>query len=213
MYIAIVNYRMGNIKSVENAFKKIGAEVKVTSNPEIIERADAVVLPGVGAFKDAMKNLKDLNLLEVVKESAHRKIFLGICLGTQLLFEYSMEDGKSKGLGVFSGVVNRIPPGVKVPHMGWNQIRIINKESKIFSGIDGGENFYFVHSYHIVPEDKNIISSVTDYGVEIVSSIRYKNIYGFQFQPEKSSSSGLSLLKNFWNIVEEEYINENNSCN
>lgn len=203
MYIAIVNYRMGNIKSVENAFKKIGAEVKVTSNPEIIESADAVVLPGVGAFKDAIKNLKDLNLLEVVKECTSRKIFLGICLGMQLLFEYSMEDGKSKGLGVFRGIVDRIPPGVKIPHMGWNQIKIIKKESKIFSGIDDDENFYFVHSYHIIPEDKDIISSATDYGAKIVSSIEHENIYGFQFHPEKSSSSGLRLLKNFWNIVEE----------
>jgi len=202
MYIAIINYKMGNIKSVENAFKKIGAVAKATSNPEIIKKADAVVLPGVGAFKDAMKNLKDLNLLEIVKNCARSKIFLGICLGMQLLFDYSMEDGKSMGLGIFSGIVDRIPPGVKIPHMGWNQIKIINKESKILSDADSGENFYFVHSYHIVPEDKSIISSITNYGIEIVSSIEHKNIYGFQFHPEKSSSSGLGLLKNFWNIVE-----------
>ena len=201
MYIAIVNYNMGNIKSVENAFKKIGAIAKATSNPEVIKKADAVVLPGVGAFKDAMKNLKDLNLLEVVKDCTRNKIFLGICLGMQLLFDYSMEDGKSNGLGIFRGIVDKIPPGVKIPHMGWNQIKIISKKSKILPDAVSGKNFYFVHSYYVVPKDKNIVSSVTDYGIEIVSSIEYENIYGFQFHPEKSSSSGLGLLENFWNMV------------
>ncbi len=203
MYIAIVNYNMGNIKSVENAFRKIGAEIKVTSDPEVINSSSAIVLPGVGAFKDAINNLKDLKLLDVIKENINKKLFLGICLGMQLLYEYSMEDGKSRGLGVLKGFVGKIPSVVKVPHMGWNQIKIINKNNKLFSDIDNGENFYFIHSYHIIPENRNVISSVTDYGIEIVSSIEKGNIYGFQFHPEKSSTIGLKILNNFWKLVKE----------
>lgn len=201
MYIAVVNYNMGNIKSVENAFKKVGAKVKVTSNPEIIDSSSAVVLPGVGAFRDAMKNLEDLNLLEIIKESINKKLLLAICLGMQLLFEYSMEDGKSRGLGIFKGMVEKIPLGVKIPHMGWNQIKIMKRNSKVFEGIEDGEYFYFVHSYHVICRDRNRISSVTDYGTKIVSSIEHENIYAFQFHPEKSSTKGLMLLENFWNIV------------
>jgi len=203
MYIAIINYNMGNIKSVENAFRKIGAEIKVTSDPEVINRSSAIVLPGVGAFKDAINNLEGLELIDVIKENINKKLFLGICLGMQLLYEYSMEDGKSRGLGVLKGFVGKIPSVVKVPHMGWNQIKIINKNNKLFSDIDNGENFYFIHSYHIIPENRNVISSVTDYGIEIVSSIEKVNIYGFQFHPEKSSTIGLKILNNFWKLVKE----------
>ena len=203
MYIAIINYNMGNIKSVENAFRKIGAEIKVTSNPEVINRSSAIVLPGVGAFKDAINNLEGLELIDVIKENINKKLFLGICLGMQLLYEYSMEDGKSRGLGVLKGFVGKIPSVVKVPHMGWNQIKIINKNNKLFSDIDNGENFYFIHSYHIIPENRNVISSITDYGIEIVSSIEKGNIYGFQFHPEKSSTIGLKILNNFWKLVKE----------
>jgi glutamine amidotransferase len=203
MYIAIINYNMGNIKSVENAFRKIGAEIKVTSDPEVINSSSAIVLPGVGAFKDAINNLEGLELIDVIKENINKKLFLGICLGMQLLYEYSMEDGKSRGLGVLKGFVGKIPSVVKVPHMGWNQIKIINKNNKLFSDIDNGENFYFIHSYHIIPENRNVISSVTDYGIEIVSSIEKGNIYGFQFHPEKSSTIGLKILNNFWKLVKE----------
>ncbi len=203
MYIAIINYNMGNIKSVENAFRKIGAEIKVTSDPEVINRSSAIVLPGVGAFKDAINNLEGLELIDVIKENINKKLFLGICLGMQLLYEYSMEDGKSRGLGVLKGFVGKIPSVVKVPHMGWNQIKIINKNNKLFSDIDNGENFYFIHSYHIIPENRNVISSITDYGIEIVSSIEKGNIYGFQFHPEKSSTIGLKILNNFWKLVKE----------
>lgn len=203
MYIAIVNYNMGNIKSVENAFRKIGAEIKVTSDPEVINSSSAIVLPGVGAFKDAINNLEGLELIDVIKENINKKLFLGICLGTQLLYEYSMEDGKSRGLSILKGFVGKIPSVVKVPHMGWNQIKIINKNNKLLSDIDNGENFYFIHSYHIIPENRNVISSVTDYGIEIVSSIEKGNIYGFQFHPEKSSTIGLKILNNFWKLVKE----------
>jgi glutamine amidotransferase len=202
MYIAIIDYNMGNIKSVENAFKRIGAEVKVTDNPEIIGKAKAVVLPGVGAFRDAIGNLKRLGLYECVIDTIDcGKPFLGICIGLQVLFEYSMEGAKSLGLGIFKGSVEKIPDGVKIPHMGWNKIDIIKKESRLFKGIVSGESFYFVHSYHAVCTDKKIISSTTDYGIDIVSSIERGSAYALQFHPEKSSTFGLKILKNFMEIT------------
>ncbi|TET51239.1 MAG: imidazole glycerol phosphate synthase subunit HisH [Actinomycetota bacterium] len=202
MYIAIIDYRMGNIKSVENSFKNSGAAVKVTSDPEVIRSADAVVLPGVGAYRDAYNNIEKMGLVEPIYENIRKKPFLGICLGMQLLFEYSLEDGKNNGLGIFKGFVDRIPPGVKIPHIGWNQLEI-KKESKLLKDIKSGENFYFVHSYHIVPEDRSLISSTTDYGTDLVASIEEDNIFGFQFHPEKSSTIGQQLIKNFISLAEE----------
>jgi glutamine amidotransferase len=203
MYIAIVDYNMGNIKSVENAFRRIGADVKVTAKPEIISGAKAVVLPGVGAFRDAIGNLKRLGLFECIIDTISRdKPFLGICIGLQVLFEYSMEGAKSLGLGIFKGSVEKIPDGVKIPHMGWNKIGIIKKESRLFQGIVSGESFYFVHSYHAVCADREIISSTTDYGIDIVSSIEKGNTYAVQFHPEKSSTYGLKVLKNFMEIAQ-----------
>jgi len=202
MYIAIINYNMGNIKSVENAFIKIGAEIKVTKSPGTIVNADAVVLPGVGAFGDAVKNLKELKLYDVIKEIISCDTpFLGICIGLQVLFEFGMEGGKNRGLGIFKGIVKKIPEGVKIPHMGWNRLKILNKKSKLLEGIKDGESFYFVHSYLAECEDKSIISSTTDYGVDIAASVEYKNIYGVQFHPEKSSTCGLQILSNFVNIA------------
>jgi len=202
MYIAIINYNMGNIKSVENAFKTIGAQVKVTSSPYIIRKAEAVVLPGVGAFQDAVNNLKQLKLYDsVIEATGSGKPFLGICIGLQVLFEYGKEGGTSDGLGIFKGSVEKIPPGVKIPHMGWNKIKIIKEKSLIFKDIKDGESFYFVHSYHVVCDDESLVSSLSEYGVNIISSIEYKNIYGLQFHPEKSSSGGLQILKNFASIA------------
>jgi glutamine amidotransferase len=203
MYIVIINYNMGNISSVENALKKVGADVKVTSDTKDINNAGALVLPGVGAYRDACKNLEKLDSIETIKENIRKKIFLGICLGMQLLFEYSLENGRNPGLGILEGSVEKIPSVVKVPHMGWNQLNILKKESKIFKGVEEGKNFYFVHSYHVIPKNKNIISSTTNYGVNIAASIEYENIYGVQFHPEKSSMSGLKVLENFWKIVKE----------
>ncbi|MBM3709457.1 MAG: imidazole glycerol phosphate synthase subunit HisH [Actinobacteria bacterium] len=202
MYIAIINYNMGNIKSVENAFKIIGAQVKVTSSPSVIRKAEAVVLPGVGAFQDAVNNLKQLKLYDsVIEVTGSGKPFLGICIGLQVLFEYGKEGGISDGLGIFKGSVERILPGVKIPHMGWNKIKIAKVKSLLFKDIKDGESFYFVHSYHVVCDDESLVSSLTEYGVNIVSSIEYKNIYGLQFHPEKSSRSGLQILKNFASIA------------
>jgi glutamine amidotransferase len=200
MYIAIIDYKMGNIKSVENSFKKAGARIEVTSDPEKIKNAAAVILPGVGAYRDAFKNLKEMDLIKPIYESIENKPFLGICMGMQLLFEYSLEGGKNKGLGVFKGFVGRIPPGVKIPHIGWNQIEI-KKKSKLFKDIKQGENFYFVHSYHVIPEDKSIISSITDHGTSIVASIEQDNVFGFQFHPEKSSTCGQQLIRNFIDLA------------
>lgn len=192
---------MGNIRSVENAFKTIGAKVKVTSDIDVINDSIAFVLPGVGAFKDAMQNLEKLELLDAIRENVKKKPFLGICLGFQLFFETSLEDGKNQGLGLVKGTVKKIPPIVKVPHMGWNQIDIIKKNSNIFNGIKNSEYFYFVHSYYAVPADKTTINSVTDYGIEMVSGIEFGNILGFQFHPEKSSKYGLKILENFWKMA------------
>src|SRR4030043_2453732 len=183
MDIAIIDYNMGNISSEENAFKKVGADVKVTGNAKDINNAGALILPGVGAYGDAYRNLERLDIIETLKENIRKKMFLGICLGMQLLFEYSLEDGRNKGLGILGGSVEKIPSPVKVPHMGWNQLNILKKKSKILNGIEEGENFYFVHSYHVIPQDKNIISGTVDYGMDIAASIEYENIYGVQFHP------------------------------
>jgi glutamine amidotransferase len=204
MFIAVIDYNMGNISSVCSALKKIGADVRVTNSVRVINNAAALVLPGVGAYRDAYRNLEKLKLVGILKDNISRKIFLGICLGMQLLFEYSMENGKNEGLGIFEGPVEKIPPGVKVPHMGWNQLKILRKKSRILDGIREGENFYFVHSYYSRPQNKDIINSVTDYGIDVTAGIEKDNIYGIQFHPEKSSRWGLKLLENFWNIVIEE---------
>ncbi|MCK5567827.1 MAG: imidazole glycerol phosphate synthase subunit HisH, partial [Actinomycetia bacterium] len=172
------------------------------NDPEKIKDASAVILPGVGAYREGFNNLKEMDLIKPIYESIEKKPFLGICLGMQLLFEYSLENGKNRGLGIFKGFVDRIPPGVKIPHMGWNQLEI-KKESKLLKDIKSGENFYFVHSYHIVPEDKSLISSTTDYGTDLVASIEEDNIFGFQFHPEKSSTIGQQLIKNFISLAEE----------
>lgn len=203
MYIAIIDYGMGNIKSVENAFKRLGTDVRVTNSKRIINNAHALVLPGVGAIGDALRNLEKINMVSVIKENIKKKPFLGICLGMQLLFEYSYENGENKGLGLLKGHVDRIPPSVKVPHIGWNQLKILKKGSKIFSGIREGEYFYFVHSYHATPEDRKIISCTTDYGIQLITGVEYDNIHGLQFHPEKSSNCGLKLLENFSDMVRE----------
>lgn len=202
MYIALIDYGIGNIKSVENSFLKAGAEIRVTADPVVIDDSAAVILPGVGAYRDAFSNLDRRGLIEPIYKNIKSKPFLGICIGMQLLFEYSLENGKNRGLGIFKGSVKKIPAGVKIPHMGWNQINIVKKNSKILRGVRSGENFYFVHSYHAVPEDGSIVSSTTYHGTDLVASIEKDNIYGVQFHPEKSSMIGQKLLKNFLKLAE-----------
>ncbi len=197
MDILVVDYGMGNLRSVSKALEKVGFSVKISSDPEDVKRANAIVLPGVGAFKDAVENLKRMGLYgEIIRHIEKGKPYLGICLGLQLLFEKSYEFGESEGFGVVEGEVVLLPTSVKVPHIGWNQLWK-KKPSFMLEGIKDGEYVYFVHSYHVVPKRKDLILTTTDYGIDFVSSIEYENIFAVQFHPEKSQKVGLKILENF----------------
>lgn len=200
--IAIIDYGMGNLRSVEKSFEKAGVRALITGDPAEVDRARGVVLPGVGAFADAMDNLRKTGMSEAVKRAIDRgRPFLGICLGLQLLFEASEEWGHSEGLGIFPGMVRRLPEGLKVPHMGWNQVHTRGKHP-IMEGVPDGSSFYFVHSYYVDPAQDEIIAGVTDYGLQFTSAVGYKNVFAIQFHPEKSSALGLRVLRNFGGIVE-----------
>ncbi|TDX46605.1 imidazole glycerol phosphate synthase subunit HisH [Orenia marismortui] len=204
--IKIIDYGMGNLRSVQKSFEKVGYQAQISSNKYEILNADGIVLPGVGAFKDAMKNLQDLDLIDPIYQVINEgKPFLGVCLGFQLLFTESEEFGHSKGLDIISGSVKKFPNnlGLKIPHIGWNQLNI-KQDNKLYEGLDDGEFQYFVHSYYVETENQDVIGATTDYGIEFVSSIAKDNIYGAQFHPEKSSEKGLQILKNFGKIVEEQ---------
>lgn len=214
--ITIIDYDMGNLKSVSKALEAVGAEVCITRNPHKIKKADKVVLPGVGAFGKCMENLKNYGLIEVINESiTSGKWFLGICLGLQLLFEESEEFGPVKGLGILKGKVKKFnfsvtPPSpplklrggggeLKIPHMGWNQVKK-NGIPMIMQSIPDNASFYFVHSYYVEPIDKKIIATETDYAGFFCSSIQKENILATQFHPEKSQKAGLKMLENFVNL-------------
>lgn len=201
--IAIVDYGMGNLRSVEKGFLKVGIEAKVTSDPADVDGAKGVVLPGVGAFRDCMRNLADMNLTEAIIRAVRKgKPYLGICLGLQVLFSESEEFGRCRGLDIFSGRVLQFPrDGLKVPHMGWNGIKII-KASPLISDIPDESYFYFVHSFYVAPDDKDIIATTTDYGGDFTSMIWKDNVFATQFHPEKSQTLGLKMLKNFGEFVE-----------
>ncbi len=183
--IALVDFGAGNLHSVYKAFKFIGANVEITKDIGVIEKSDAVVFPGVGAFGAVMSSIKKNNLQEIIIKSARSsKPFLGICVGMQVLFEDSEENPEEKGLGIFKGKVVKFKKARKIPHIGWNDVN--------------GEKYYFVHSYYVVPEDKNIISAETEYdGEKITSIIKKDNLLAVQFHPEKSGDAGLELLNNF----------------
>ena len=200
--IVIVDYGMGNLRSVQKGFQSQGCQAIVSERPSEISKADKLVVPGVGAFGDAMEELKKRKLIEPIKDFIdQRKPFLGLCLGLQILFEKSYEQGEHKGLGVFKGEVKRFKPGLKIPHMGWNQIKRKAQGEKrkvdLFEGIGDGEYFYFVHSYYVEPKDPSIIAATTDYGIEFTSAVHKDNIFGLQFHHEKSQDKGLRILKNF----------------
>jgi glutamine amidotransferase len=205
--IAVVDYGMGNLRSVQKALEKVGYTVLVTSSPKQILNARSIVLPGVGAFKDCIHNLEKINLIEpILKSIKIGKPFLGICLGLQILFTESEEFGKTPGLDLIKGRVVRFPKGdkpgrirLKVPHMGWNSLSI-KRNLPIFSGIEDGSFFYFVHSYYVVPDYKGIVATTTSYGIEFTSCIQKENIFACQFHPEKSQRLGLQLLKNFGKV-------------
>lgn len=197
--IAVIDYEMGNLGSVSKAFESLGAKVKVTQNSSDLKKADKVVLPGVGAFKDSMSALKGFKLLEPLKEAiVSGKPYLGICLGLELLFEKSEEGGSSRGMGILKGdVVKFNEKTLKVPHIGWNQLHKKMADCPLFKGIDDNAFFYFVHSYYVRPEDKSIITAVTDYGAEFTSMVWKDNMYAIQCHPEKSQAVGLKFLENF----------------
>jgi glutamine amidotransferase len=200
--IAIIDYGMGNLRSVEKGFLKVGANVTVTNRPDVVQKADAVVLPGVGAFKDCMKELSHLDLTGAVVDSIKKgKPYLGICLGLQVLFSESEEFGSCRGLDIIRGNVVRFEAGdLKIPQMGWNQLNM-RDSNPLFKDIPDKSYFYFVHSYYVAPEDSAVIASTTDYGIEFTSSVWKDNIFAVQFHPEKSQALGLQLLRNFNNIV------------
>ncbi|CAI2717856.1 imidazole glycerol phosphate synthase subunit HisH [Nitrospina watsonii] len=199
--IAIIDYGMGNLRSVHKAFEAVGADACVTRDPAAIASAHSVVLPGVGAFKDCMANLDQLGLIDPVRKSIQSgKPFLGICLGLQLLFEQSVEFGTVPGLGVLPGKVIRFDfddaSDLKVPHMGWNTLNL-KKSSPLFDPAEPHPYFYFVHSYYVMPDNADTVVTTTQYGREFVSGIEYQNIHAFQFHPEKSQKAGLKLLEKF----------------
>ena len=197
--IAIIDYNAGNLKSVEKALHFLGQECVVTRDFHEIEQADKVILPGVGAFGDAMGQLKKYELDKVIREVAEKETpFLGICLGLQLLFEKSEESPGVEGLGILKGEILRIPAaeGLKIPHMGWNNIRFPNK-GRLFAGVPEDAYVYFVHSYYLKAQDEKIVTATTEYGTHIHASVESGNLFACQFHPEKSSHVGLQILKNF----------------
>lgn len=199
--IVIVDYGMGNLRSVGKAFLSQGIDASVTRDPGEIARADGLVLPGVGAFGDCMKNLAEYGLTDPIKEHVDSgKPFLGICLGLQVLFEGSDESPDVPGLGILEGSVVRFSPSeeerLKVPHMGWNRVSI-KKESPVLAGIPDGSWFYFVHSYYPDPKDPGVIAVTSNYGVEFTAAVARDNLFACQFHPEKSSADGLRILRNF----------------
>lgn len=203
--IAIIDYDAGNIKSVEKALKLLGQEAVVTRDHETILGADRVILPGVGAFGDAMGKLEQFGLDKVIHEVVRKNTpFFGICLGLQLLFESSEESPGVKGLGVLKGEIVRIPEsgGLKIPHMGWNSLRF-PRSGRLFAGLPEEPYVYFVHSYYLRAEDAGIVTAVTEYGTEIHASVENGNVFACQFHPEKSSDTGIQILKNFVEIQTE----------
>jgi glutamine amidotransferase len=204
--IAIVDYGMGNLRSVHKALEHIGFAARVIADPHEVRAASKIILPGVGAFKDCMRNLEELRLLEPIMRFIEAgKPFLGICLGLQLLFEESDEFGIHRGMGVLPGRVTRFPKGLRdsqtnehlpIPHMGWNTVEI-TRETPLFAGIEDSSFFYFVHSYYAIPEDPKDIAATTSYGIEFACAVQRGNIYAVQFHPEKSQEKGLQVLRNF----------------
>jgi glutamine amidotransferase len=197
--IVIVDYGMGNLRNVQKGFERIGKEARITRNKKEIQRASAVVLPGVGAFRDCMENLEKYGLIDPLLRSVEKgKPYLGICLGLQILFSESEEFGSHRGLDVIKGKVVKFKPDPehKVPHMGWNTIQIQNG-CPFLEGIESGSFFYFVHSYYVVPEENKWTTTLTEHGIPFASSIWKENLFATQFHPEKSQEIGLKILENF----------------
>lgn len=204
--LAIIDYGMGNLRSVQKAFETVGATATITSDPNVVRSAEKVVLPGVGAIAEAIHELKRAHLIDAIYQVIDNKVpFLGICLGFQLLFDESQENGIHPGLGIIKGTVRRfqLPKEFAVPHMGWNQLTWPRDEqgqeriSPLFRDVPQQSHVYFVHSYYATAEDESVVAAWTDYGINFCSAITKGNVYGTQFHPEKSQSLGLTILKNF----------------
>lgn len=203
-FIAVIDYGLGNLRSVAKALEAVGAKTKVTNRAEDLTGACAIVLPGVGAFKRAMDNLEQLGIISAILQAIKEgKPFLGICLGLQVLFTESEEHGRHKGLGLIKGKVKRFTPGVKIPHMGWNSVQFTVDSSQltVLKDIPNKSYFYFVHSYYVEPEDKGVVVATTDYGQEFTCAVNKDNIWGVQFHPEKSEKLGLKVLENFYRKI------------
>jgi glutamine amidotransferase len=199
--IAIIDYGMGNLRSVEKGFLKAGVDARVIRDPKAVDDAGAIVLPGVGAFRDCMRNLEQASLMEPVLRAIRKgKPYLGICLGLQILFTESEEFGNYKGLDIFKGRVAKFRVDLKVPHMGWNNVKILRRPP-IFEGIKDESYFYFVHSFYVAPSDNDIVAGTTEYGLTFASMVWKDNIFATQFHPEKSQGTGLEILKNFGDFV------------
>ena len=201
-YIAIVDYGAGNLMSVHNSLDFLGYDNKIAKEPEDLDRAAGVILPGVGAFPDAMQALSGSGLLEAVQEAAHKKPFLGICLGMQMLFERSEEVRPCQGLSLLPGCIRRIETPYKLPQIGWNSLHIVHPNA-LTQGLNEGDAVYFVHSFAACPADLADLACVTDYGVEVPAMVARGNVFGCQFHPEKSGEVGLKILKNFAALTEE----------
>lgn len=202
-YIAIVDYGAGNLMSVHNSLDFLGYENKIADTPEVIERAAGVILPGVGAFPDAMDALHASGLTDAVLQAAKEKPFLGICLGMQMLFEESDEVRPCKGLGLLPGRIERIRTGLKLPQIGWNALDIL-RPNAMTAGVQQGDYVYFVHSFMAVPAEEGDLAAVTDYGARVPAMVARGNLFGCQFHPEKSGKVGLKMLQNFAKLTEVE---------
>ena len=201
-YISIVDYGAGNLMSVHNSLDFLGYDNKIAKEPEDLDRAAGVILPGVGAFPDAMQALSGSGLLEAVQDAAHKKPFLGICLGMQMLFERSEEVRPCQGLSLLPGCIRRIETPYKLPQIGWNSLHIVHPNA-LTQGLNEGDAVYFVHSFAACPADLADLACVTDYGVEVPAMVARGNVFGCQFHPEKSGEVGLKILKNFAALTEE----------
>jgi len=199
--IAVIDAGTGNLRSVEKALARAGGRPVVTRDPDVVRRADRVVVPGQGAFGDFLAGLRERGLEQPLREViGDGRPYLGICLGLQVLFDSSEEHGPVAGLGILPGRVIRFRPddhALKVPHMGWNQVRRRGGDDPLLAGIDDGSHFYFVHSYHVVPDDPSVVALTTDYGIDVCAAVRWRNLFACQFHPEKSADHGLRLLGNF----------------
>jgi len=202
--IALLDYGMGNLHSAAKALEHVGATVDITHDPKLIAQADKIVFPGVGAMRDCMAGMRDAGVDEAVKQAAFNKPLLAICVGMQALLQSSEENDGVDCLGIFQGKVKRFPDqaGLKVPHMGWNQVHQANPEHPLWHGIAQDSRFYFVHSYYVQPDDAGLIAATCDYGLDFAAALTRDNLFATQFHPEKSHTAGLQLLKNFveWRI-------------